>query len=168
MTPTAYMKCWGVTGSALASAGATYFGQNASRLKNLSSPASRGTSPKLIRSVHHTESTSLRSAVSLFSTVPVISAPEFLSSTQSEMTGFGDSAVDAVRCDARAQSVARSMTASQWDSAERLSPGVTPDESDGDRSLSSRSVIAGAMNPENARARAGDLGGDGDPLLNMA
>src|SRR3954467_7553622 len=78
MTPTTYMNCWGVAGSACANSGATYFGHWVSRLKNLSRPASNGTSPKLIRNVHHTDSTTLLSVPSLLATVPFIVAPRFL------------------------------------------------------------------------------------------
>ena len=54
----------------------------------------------------------------------------------------------------RAQSVARSTTASQWDSVVRLSPCATAAGSDGDRPLSNRSVFIGARDPEDTRARA--------------
>src|SRR5262245_3480801 len=87
MTPTAYMKCCGVTGSAPVNAGATYFGQNASRLKNLSSPARNGTNPKLKRNVHHTESTSFRSVASL-SSVRFICPPDFLSPPRDRWLDF--------------------------------------------------------------------------------
>src|SRR4051812_26589365 len=76
MTPTTYMNCCGVAGSACANKGATYFGQWVSRLKNLSRPASSGTRPKLIRKVHHTDSTTFRSVTSLLATVPFIVAPD--------------------------------------------------------------------------------------------
>src|SRR6476659_9283695 len=74
MMPTMYMKCCGDIGSACANPGATYFGHWVSRLKNLSRPASSGTSPKLIRSVHQIESTTFLSATSLLATVPFIVA----------------------------------------------------------------------------------------------
>src|SRR3954462_2882648 len=51
------MNLCGEAGITDAKAGATYFGQYTSRLTNLSRPASSGTSPKLIRRVHQTDST---------------------------------------------------------------------------------------------------------------
>jgi hypothetical protein len=45
MIPTTCMNVWGETGSRLAIQGLRYFGQSVSRLRNLSSPASSGTSP---------------------------------------------------------------------------------------------------------------------------
>ena len=60
------------------------------------------------------------------------------------------------------------MTDSQWDSVVRLSPCVTVADSDGDRPLSSRSVLFGAVDSEDARARVGVVGGQVVPLLNMA
>ena len=65
------------------------------------------------------------------------------------------------------QSVARSMTDSQSESVGRLSPWVDAGDSLG-RPFSSRSVDAGVEDPEVRRARVGALGGQVDPLLNMA
>jgi hypothetical protein len=66
----------------------------------------------------------------------------------------------------QAQSVARSMTASQWDSVGRVSPGVTAAGSEGDRPFSRRSVIVGFADPEDTCVR-GAAGGQVVPLLNM-
>jgi hypothetical protein len=58
------------------------------------------------------------------------------------------------------------MTVSQCDSIGRLSLCATAVESEDDRPLSTRSALLGAMDPENTRV--GPVGGDVDPLLNMA
>ena len=69
---------------------------------------------------------------------------------------------------AGAQSVARSMTDSQWDSVVWLSSFAAAVDSDGDRPLSCRSVIVGATGREDTRVGADILGGQVVPLLNMA
>ena len=67
----------------------------------------------------------------------------------------------------RAQSVARSMTDSQWGSAGRLSLWATAGDSAGGRPVSRSRVIGVTLPEEMPRPRAGALGGQLDPLLNM-
>jgi hypothetical protein len=97
---------------------------------------------------------------------PFVGDGDCYQSPNTRRNRFGNGGRRATR-DERAQSVARSMTASQWESVGRLSPGVTAAESEGDRPFSSRSVIVGFVDPEDTCVRAGAAGGQVVPLLNM-
>lgn len=58
----------------------------------------------------------------------------------------------AQRRDGGGQSVARSITDSQWDSIERLSSCATAGDSDDDRPLSCRSVAVGTLDRDDTRS----------------